>query len=1010
MAAPWEDVRDVLVRVGFGSPRPSTSSDEIIRVTSRRGPRGRDDEGQRQAGASSSRRRRRKTRTSNSDTNSPMASMLDDEDTRTPLPRAAGSNSSTPADRQHRKVRISTSATNSRARNRARGVRPVHQSPSQLLLDLSPAIDDTDGARQQDMTIDNGGGGDDETAAALFAEALSPIVPIPRRTSSVAALSDYGEQTNGSDVDLSEVHDMVDQIQRDLTEDLREISTSIKNYDDNTNNNIANDDDNGDDGGLVEKAQGGHEDGTNGPGPSCADGESSVESSTSASVDSTGKGIRAKTIATTPQEREADQSAETLDTPPENDKKTAHFQLSNCYCMCECHEMPSPQSDVAEAEKVQALTPPKYKYPIPTRESADAPARALCQTADEIQRRAEVAAVLSCVIMDVEQAHWLTIDLRHRSEVTCLQNQLESAQKILSERQLVEQYEEERRKALGDRLLVELMSLGAGFADMGNYKIEMNEVTTENKRLSSQLASALDQIKKVEAERDDALAAALKDRTLIEIEEMKKRGEEEQKANVDKDWISLKNGSKEEPLELVEVQMPNAKEGAASVDEPTLRVKSTDFGIFVVEDRQQDRGMEDKSKVSKVKEEPSTEEVLPPMLVLPERGLMVLFSFLEAEEILSVAELNMLMYSRVDALFGLGGEASNQEEGPGAENNQDSDETHEEHLSAPSIVEIPPPPSGPDEGAGPGRPMEPREAAPRIGLAGQAQEGAHLIGSAVGNAVSQLLWQRNLQRERITTTTVSGSTSSLPTRDQNEISENGATRPSPNAAAAAKVGSEGENTTNHHQSSPPLLTASLASEIAAKLSPQEVSVIIKMKTKINQLEEELVKGKERQDDLMAELRGIEGVKDFLVSKLRNVERSKLTKIDDAETTAKQVASDQEVIGFLDNKVGELEMNCAKLSAEREQLKKELIEVRKEGKVRFLEDQIKLMRDEVADQGKQWKMEKKILVKEVKENRHKLAVLEAEKRGMQSELSRLNRELSSSAGHYNRSPKMYLGNS
>lgn len=994
MAAPWEDVRDVLVRVGFGSPRPSTSSDEIIRVT--RGtarPRGRDDDGQRQKDASassSSRRRRRNPRTSNVDTNSPMASMLDAGDASTPLPRAAGSNSSTPADRQ---VRTSTTAMSSRARNRARGVRPVHQSPSQLFLDLSPAVDDGDGARKQNAAIDQGDGGDDGTAAALFAEALSPIlvVPIPSRTSSMAALSDYGEQTNGSDVDLSEVHDMVDQIQRNLTEDLKEISTSINNYDDNTNTNIADGDKNGDDdddGGSNNKAKGGQEGGTNGPeAVSCANDESPVESSTSAGADSTGDEIEAKTSATA-QEGEAHQSIETLGaTPPENNEE----KTSSC-CTCDCHEKPSPQNDVIKTEQTEAMTPPKYKYPI-TRESADAPARALCQTADEIHCRAEVAGVLSCMITDVEQAHWLTTDLCHRSEITCLQNQLESAQRILSERRLVEQSEQERRKALGDHLLVNLMSMGARLADAESYKIEMGELTTENKRFSSQLASALDQIKKVEAERDDALAAALKDRTLVEIEEMKNKGEKDQNSNVDEDWVSLKNGSK--PLELVELQMPNTEEGGASVGEPPQRVKSTDFGVLVVEDQQRDhQDVEAKSGASNDKE-----EQLPPLLVLPERGLMVLFSFLEAEEILSVAELNMLMYSRVDALFGLGGETSNQEEGTGTgtEINQDSvDETREGHLSAPTIVEVPPPPSGPDEGAGPGRPIEPREAAPRIGLAGQAQEGAHLIGSAVGNAVSNLLWQRNLQRERNASN--NGSSSSEPTKEQNEISEDDA------AAVLVNAGSDAASTTNH-QSSPPLLTAGLASKIASKLSPQELSVIIAMRTKINQLEEELVKGKERQDDLMAELRGIEGVKDFLVSKLRDVERSKSTKIDDAERTAKQVSSDQEVIGFLDNKVGELEMHCAKLSAEREQLKKELTEMRKEGKVRFLEDQIKLMRDEVADQGKQWKMEKKVLVKEVKENRHKLAVFEAEKRGMQSELTRLKRELSSSFGHTIRSPKM-----
>ena len=842
MAAPWEDVRDVLVRVGFGSPRPSTSSDEIIHVTRER-PRGRGADGQRQKSdaSSSSRRRRRNTRTSKSDSNSPMASMLDVGDVSTPLPRTTGSNSSTPADRQ---VRISTTAMSSRARNRARGVRPVHQSPSQLLLDLTPAVGDAEGARQQGTVANKGDGDDDndETAAALFAEALSPIVPIPRRTSSMAALSDYGEQTNGSDVDLSEVHDMVDQIQRDLTEDLRTISTSINNYDDNNDStNIAKDDTNGDDG-SSEKAEGGQEGRTNVPeAVSCANDESSVESSTSTGADSTGNEIKAKTIATTPK---ADQSSEIIDTPTENDQttRTEHLPLTRSHCKCDCHKMPSSQNDVVEAEQTEAITPPKYKYPIPTRESADSPARALCQTADEIQRRAEVAGVLSCMITGVEQAHWLASDLRHRSEVTCLEHQLQSAQRILSERRLVEQSEQERRKALGDHLLVELMSMGARLADAESYKIEMGEETTENERLNRQLASALDQIKKVEAERDNALAAALKDRTLVEIEEMKEKGTKEQNAEVDEDWLSLKNGSKpeEEPVEIVEVQMPNTKEGGASVGEPPKRVKSTDFGALIVKDQQRDhQNVEGKSRVLEVKEEPLTEGVLSPLLVLPERGLMVLFSFLEAEEILSVAELNVLMYSRVDTLFGLGGEASNQEEGTGIENNQDLDETHEGHLSAPTVAKVPPPPSGPDEGAGPGRPIEPREAAPRIGLAGQAQESAHIIGSAVGNAVSNLLWQRNLQRERNASTNGTATSSSLPIRDQNEILDD-ATRPSPNAAANA--GSDAK-----YQSSTPLLTAGLASKIASKLSPQELSVIIEMRTKINQLEDELVKGKERQD-------------------------------------------------------------------------------------------------------------------------------------------------------------------
>jgi predicted nucleic acid-binding Zn-ribbon protein len=89
------------------------------------------------------------------------------------------------------------------------------------------------------------------------------------------------------------------------------------------------------------------------------------------------------------------------------------------------------------------------------------------------------------------------------------------------------------------------------------------------------------------------------------------------------------------------------------------------------------------------------------------------------------------------------------------------------------------------------------------------------------------------------------------------------------------------------------------------------------------------------------------------------------------------------------------MKCVELTSERERLIGELAEFRKQGQVRvgFLEDQNKLLRDEIADHGNQWKAEKKLLVKEIKNLRSNVAVLQAEGRGMQSELTRLKRELS-----------------
>ena len=896
MAAPWEDVRDVLVRVGFGSPRPSSSSGDIL-VTSDRDAR--------------TRRRRRRS------SGSPMRAVADGGDASTPL--GVNNNASVGIRRSVGTPAHHRNTNSRRSRNRAKGVRPVHSSPSQLLLDLSPPVRDASNSQQQSPVVGRtrSDGGDEKAEGALFSPALSPIVPVPRRTSSPAALSGYGMEgeISGADVDLSEVHDMMDRIQQNLTEDLKEISTSINNYDEDRAN-----------GASVDQAEGNSEGTAGKPGDESLGCQSPLPVN-----DGGGQGQHEIGI----------KNASCGDDEPA--ARPAPYSPSRCDCACDCHKM-----HAVEEDKTEIRTPPKYEYPVPDRESADAPARALCQTAEEVLHRAEVSCVLTCMIADIEQAHLLAIDLQHRSRVSQLQKQLESTQQILSERRLVEKSEQKRREELADSLLVETVAFGARLVEMENYKIERDEMASECKILGRQLASALEQLSKVEAERDDALAAALKDRTLVEIEEMKRARKTGQKSNSDGDQISLKEEAKpleEEATVLIEAQTPGAEESAIAKDGSPRRVKGS--GDSEVE-----------------------EESLPPLMILPERELIALFSFLEAKEILSVAELSMLMYSRVDAIFGLGGETSNQEEDavPPAENNRDRDGMQAEHHSTPTS----PPPSGPDEGAG--RPIEPREAAPRIRLAGQAQEGAQFIGSAVGNAVSNLLWQRNLEREG----NISDSTNKVSAEDDDT---------SPPSTAGTAKGDLDETITMH--TSPSLL------KMASKLSPQELSVIIQMRTKIKQLEEELIKGRERQDDLMAELRGIEGVKDFLVSKLRDVERSKMAKIDDADRTEKQIACDQEVIGFLDHKLGHIEMKYVELTSERERLKEKFSEYRNQGQVRvgFLEDQNKLLRDEIADHVNKWKAEKRLLVKEIKNLRSNVAVLQAEGRGMQSELTRLKRELS-----------------
>ena len=69
-----------------------------------------------------------------------------------------------------------------------------------------------------------------------------------------------------------------------------------------------------------------------------------------------------------------------------------------------------------------------------------------------------------------------------------------------------------------------------------------------------------------------------------------------------------------------------------------------------------------------------------------------------------------------------------------------------------------------------------------------------------------------------------------------------------------------------------MLTPELANSMAEKLSRDELAVIISMQKAQKASESDLTKLRNERDDLIAELKGVESVKDFLVAKLRDEER------------------------------------------------------------------------------------------------------------------------------------------
>ena len=68
------------------------------------------------------------------------------------------------------------------------------------------------------------------------------------------------------------------------------------------------------------------------------------------------------------------------------------------------------------------------------------------------------------------------------------------------------------------------------------------------------------------------------------------------------------------------------------------------------------------------------------------------------------------------------------------------------------------------------------------------------------------------------------------------------------------------------------LNAAMANSMALKLSPAELSVIVQMRKNLQKSEAEANKSRLEKEDAIANLASVEAVKDFLVSRVRDLER------------------------------------------------------------------------------------------------------------------------------------------
>lgn len=201
------------------------------------------------------------------------------------------------------------------------------------------------------------------------------------------------------------------------------------------------------------------------------------------------------------------------------------------------------------------------------------------------------------------------------------------------------------------------------------------------------------------------------------------------------------------------------------------------------------------------------------------------------------------------------------------------------------------------------------------------------------------------------------------------------------------------------------LNAAMASSMASKLTPAELSIILRMRERLQKCEADAEKYRQEKEDVAAKLKSVEAVKEFLVTKMRDTEKTVREKDEEMKRVRSKALTDQEVITFLDEKVKRLEREVTDLKLNESATRKEAHDMisKNEKKVVVLTDMLRFEREQMAANEKEWKAAKKVLIKEVKSCRAHILSLEAEYKGCLQQNSQLKEGLLSSTQSATGSP-------
>lgn len=620
-----------------------------------------------------------------------------------------------------------------------------------------------------------------------------------------------------------------------------------------------------------------------------------------------------------------------------------------------------------------------------------------------LQNRHQVEHCIREMSMDLETSLRLQEELEQDLLVDELQKKLSQAQAALKEQSAIQRHARQEHREMADQLLKELMTWSCEHGKLKRIEQKFKELSAKHDEVVAKLLQ-----KEMELEDAKQTKASA---PVVEEEEV-------ERIDVDNVTAGAEVGRTEEMDTTVDATDALGDDliQQSSPPPPVLMpiLESTNDSSDNVPCQYTEKTIISHGSLSLASpSEAATPEVVPPVTMVLEnehqstedddipfrlenldnKHLMIVFSYLDALDILNMAQTNVSMYSRIDTMFGMGEDndstiASDDQFIPVTQNQLSMTTERKASTKEGSACSM-------TEEA---KPRQPEPHATIVAIPPTPIDPVSAAVSQLASTPTRLKVDKsNLfstpTRERSNSTS-SVAAASIPLQMSGSFD-------GPRSLFASllqpRKSPTSANSTSK-SSSASIMNAAMASSMGAKLSDAELNAIITMTKRLKEKEALVDTLEHNLMEVSAKIEATEAVKQFLVNKCREMEESLAALQDHDAKVALQIASDQEVIAFLDGQVQELENEVSNLKRKLDQAvaTAKRIEEQANQKSMVMGDMLQYEREKWQESEREWKATKKLLIKEVKNCRAQIVSLQAERDGYREQNERLKSAVLSSS--------------